>query len=237
MPKKSRSVQSATCYSAEDVIAWLRKTGTRKTLSEMSRYGIPNERALGVPMGQMKNFAKSIGTDHQLALTLWNTDMYEARTIAAFVDESDKVTSRQMDSWAKDFDNWAICDTVCFRLFDQTRFAWDKVEEWAPSPREFVRRAAFALIWALSVHDKTAKDSAFLRALKIIETAPPDDRPLVRKAVDMALRATGKRNRKLSAAAIKTATRMSKSDDKTTTWIGKHSLRELTSEGVQNRIA
>ena len=23
-----------------------------------------------------------------------------------------------MDQWCRDFDNWSVCDTVCFALFD-----------------------------------------------------------------------------------------------------------------------
>jgi len=36
------------------------------------------------------------------------------------VDEPERVTPAQMDRWCKDFDNWGICDTVCFFLFDRT---------------------------------------------------------------------------------------------------------------------
>ncbi|MBK5331772.1 MAG: DNA alkylation repair protein, partial [Ilumatobacteraceae bacterium] len=47
-------------------------------------------------------------------------------------------------------DNWAIVDTVCFNLFDRTAHAWSKVDQWATSDREFVKRAGFALLWSLA---------------------------------------------------------------------------------------
>ena len=50
-----------------------------------------------------------IGRDHELALALWDTGWYEARMLTAFVDEPARVTAAQMDRWARDFDNWAIC--------------------------------------------------------------------------------------------------------------------------------
>ena len=34
----------------------------------------------------------------------------------------------------------AICDTVCWHLFDYTPFAWEKARQWSRSPREFVKR-------------------------------------------------------------------------------------------------
>jgi 3-methyladenine DNA glycosylase AlkD len=49
----------------------------------------------------------------------------------------------------------------------------------------------------------------------------------VKKAVNMALRAYGRRSRALKTAAIATATRLAASDDATAKWCGKHALREL----------
>ncbi len=104
----------------DDVLAWLKKEGTAKRVEEMTHYGIPNDHAFGIAMGDMKKFAKTIGTDHRLAQALWKSKWYEARTIAVFVADPDKLTSKQMDQWAQQFDNWAICDTACFHLFDKT---------------------------------------------------------------------------------------------------------------------
>lgn len=225
------------CMTKDDVLQWLEHEGTKEVVEGMKRYGIPNDRAFGVAMGDMKRYAKKIGKNHQLALALWETGWYEARTIAAFVDEAEKVTRLQMDDWASDFDSWAICDTTCFHLFDRTPFAWEKVFEWAPSPEEFVRRAAYALIWSLSVHDKAASNEQFELALQLIEESEPDTRPLVNRAIDMALRATGKRNIELNRAAIKTGTRLAASDEKGRAWIGRHALKELESKKVQERLA
>lgn len=217
--------------TADEVLKWLKRTGTRKTVEEMrARYGIPNDRAFGVPMGEMLKFVKPLEKDHELAKDLWATGWYEARTIATLVDDPDLVTRSQMDQWTADFDSWAICDTACFRLFDRTPFAWEKVPRWIRSPKEFVRRAGFALIWSLSVHDKDATNKQFKGALKLIETCEPDARPLVKKAVDMALRAVGKRNATLNKAAISTAKRLARSDDQNIAWIGRKALRELESK-------
>ena len=68
--------------------------------------------------------------------------------LARAQDIAGKVTAAQMDRWAGDFDNWGICDTVCFVLFDRTPHAWAKVEAWSGRPEEYVRRAAFALLAA-----------------------------------------------------------------------------------------
>ena len=219
-----------------DILAWLEETGTPEGRASMARYGIPSENAHGISMGTLKKKAKAIGRNHDLALALWGTGVYEARILAAEIADPAQMTEALMDRWCLDFDNWAICDHVCFVLFDRTPFAWKKVYQWAAREEEFVRRAPYAMIWALSVHDKKAPDAAFLDALTLIEQAPADNRPLVRKSVDMALRAIGKRNMALNAAAIESGRVLMAAPDKPRQWIGRHALRELEGEKVQARL-
>jgi 3-methyladenine DNA glycosylase AlkD len=220
----------------DEVLAWLEERGSEEERGKMRRYGIPADRAFGVSVGDLKRVARSLGTSHALAGDLWETGWYEARTLAAFIDDARQVTGARMDLWAHDFDSWAICDTTCFHLFDRTRCAWRKVEEWTLAEEEFVCRAGYALVWALTVHDKDASDDRFLRALEIIQAAEPDPRPYVKKAKDMALRATGKRNRALNTAAVVAAERLAASQAADKAWIGKHARRELTSDKVRARL-
>jgi 3-methyladenine DNA glycosylase AlkD len=202
----------------------------------MARYAIPSENAFGVPVGVLRQYAKQLGRDHGLAAALWETGRYEARMLASFVDEPARVTSAQMDRWSRDFDNWAICDTACFHLFDRTPHAWAKVDAWAGRREEFVKRAAFALLASLSVHDKRAGDDPFLRGLRLVERAATDERNFVKKAVNWALRSVGKRGPALHAAAVSVAQRLAGSSHVAARWVGKDALRELTSPSVRRRV-
>jgi 3-methyladenine DNA glycosylase AlkD len=203
----------------------------------MARYAIPSDKAFGVSMSNIQLLAKRLGRSHTLAAALWNTGWYEARLLASYVDQPARVTSRQMDHWCRDFDNWAICDTICFALFDRTPHAWHKVEQWSNRRNEFVKRAAFALLWGLTVHDKGASDKQFANGLLLIERAATDERHFVKKAVNMALRAIGKRNPALHAAALAVAQRLAASPQPAARWVGKDALRELTSPSVTRRVA
>ncbi|WP_219949442.1 DNA alkylation repair protein [Salinibacterium sp. M195] len=148
------------------------------------RYGIHTDNAIGIPMARMKKIAATLAPDHDLAMSLWATGFYEARTIAAHTDDPSRVSVDQMDAWCANFDNWAIVDTACFTLFDKAQGAWSRLEPWASSEREFTKRASFALLWALALHDKRAEDSHFSDALSLIEANASDPRPLVTKSAD-----------------------------------------------------
>jgi 3-methyladenine DNA glycosylase AlkD len=65
----------------EEVLESLRRASSAKARKEMARYGIPDGDALGIPMRVMKEIAKGLGKDHPLALELWMTGIYEARTV------------------------------------------------------------------------------------------------------------------------------------------------------------
>jgi 3-methyladenine DNA glycosylase AlkD len=203
----------------------------------MARYGIPSDNALGVPMATMQGIAKRLGRNHELAAALWDTGCYEARTMAAFVDEPARVTPAQMDRWCRDFDSWAICDTLCFHLFDRTPHAFRKVAQWSRRRDEFVKRAAFALLACLALHDKGAEDKFFLQCLPLIERAAEDERNFVKKGVLWALRGIGERNLKLNSAAMILAKRLAVSPQPAARWVGKGALRELTSRAATKRLA
>jgi len=227
---------TATTTQVAEVLRWLERRGTKKNRDGMARYAIVAPKVFGVSMATMKTLAKRLGRDHALALALWKTGWYEARILTSFVDEPQRVTPAQMDRWARDFDNWAVCDSLCFHLFDRTPHAWRKVHEWSARPEEFVRRAAFALLASMALHDKQAPDAPFVRALSLVERAAADERNFVKKAVNWALRGIGRRNVALNRRAITVARRLSVSPPGPRRWVGKDALRELTSDAVQRRL-
>jgi 3-methyladenine DNA glycosylase AlkD len=220
-----------------DALAWLKRRGTRRDREGMARYGIVADKVFGVSVANIQRLARRLGRDHDLAAALWETGWYEARMLCAFVDEPARVTAAQMDRWAADFDNWAICDTLCFHLFDRTPHAWRKVERWSRRREEFVKRAAFALLASLGLHDKETGDEPFQRSLALIERGAADERNFVKKGVSWALRAVGRRNPALNAAAVDAARRLAESDRPSARWIGKDALRELTGPVVRRQLA
>jgi 3-methyladenine DNA glycosylase AlkD len=222
--------------NAREVLAWLERRGTRRNLQGMARYGIVAPRAFGVPVGTLLGLAKRLGKDHALAGALWESGWYEARMLAPMVADPGKVTRRQMNAWAGDFDNWAVCDHSCWHLFERTPFAWEKARQWSASPREFVKRAGFALMAGLALHEKAAADSRFLAFLPLVEKGARDERNFVKKGVNWALRAIGRRNVALNEAALAVARRLAASEEASCRWVGQDALRELASPKVRAQL-
>ena len=237
--KKARVIQSrrkTPNTDVADVVAKLKRLGTNKTRQAMTRYAIPNDNAFGVSVGAIRQLGKQLGHNHELALALWETGWYEARMLAAFVDDPAQVTTAQMDRWCKEFDNWAIVDTICFHLFDKTPHAFRKVEQWSNRRAEFEKRAAFALLASLGVHDKRATDESFAKCLPLIERAATDERNFVKKGVSWALRVVGRRSKDLNEAAVALSKELCESESSAARWIGRDALRELTGSVVMRKL-
>ena len=218
-------------------LAWLKRRGTKANRDGMARYGIVAKKVYGVSMSTMKELAKELGKSHALSEALWKAEWYEARMLASLVGEPDRVTPAPMERWAKRFDNWAVCDTATFALWDRSPHAWTKVREWSGRREEFVKRAAFAMLASLTVHDKKAPDEWYLEGLELVEREAADERNFVKKAVNWALRSIGKRSPGLNRKAIAVAKRLAARPDSASRWVGRDALRELTSPGVQRRLA
>lgn len=200
------------------------------------RFGIVTaDHVLGVRMADIQAEAKPLGRDPDLAEALWQTRVYEARMVACMIDDPATVTPDRMDRWRADLDNWAVTDTVCFKLWDRTPHAFAAIDRWAELNDEFGRRAAFALLASCALHRK-GEDADYLARLPLIQSAATDPRNFVKKGVNWALRAIGgKQNPALRAAARDLAASLAASPDKTARWIGKDALREFARADARQR--
>jgi 3-methyladenine DNA glycosylase AlkD len=223
-------------YKVSEVLNTLRSQGSARNVAGMARFGITSFKAFGVSGPRLHRLAHDIGKDHELALRLWSTNFHEARAVAALIADPGRVTKSLMNSWVKEFDNWAICDCTCCYLFDKTPLAVEMAIAWSKRKEEFVKRAGFVVMAALAVHEKKTTDATFLKFLTIIERGSTDERNFVKKAINWALRQIGKRNLKLNAAAIRAGVRLRKSESPAARWIAADALRELKSAPVQKRL-
>lgn len=203
----------------------------------MARFGITSPHVFGVSMATMRPLVRRLGRSPALAEALWKTGWLEARIVAGFIEVPAALTPAGMDLWARDFDNWAVTDSTCLHLFCKSPLAWGRVHAWYRRRGEFQKRAAFALLAALAVHDRGAGDSAFIAECPRLIAAAADHRPCVAKAVNWALRQIGKRSPVLRRRAIQCARDIQRLGTPTARWIAADALRELQAPVVIRRIA
>lgn len=226
--------------TAREIVKKLELLENPANIAGMKRFGITAKKAFGVSAPVLKEIAKDVKKQtedrHKVALELWETGIQEARVIAYLIDDAKEITESQMDAWAADFDNWAICDGTCGHLFCRTEFAYKKVFQWSAREEEFIKRAGIVLIAFLAVHDKKASDERIARFLPLLETHAGDERNFIKKAVNWSLRQIGKRNLKLNELAAQTAERIRAQNTRPARWIAADASRELTNEKILERL-
>ena len=222
-------------WDAEAVLGWLKQHATPDNLDGMSRFGISTDTALGIPNSELRPLARKLKRNHDRALTLWGSGIREARILASFTDEPKKVTVEQAERWAADFNSWEIVDH-CTSLFIDAGLHDPLIARFAEDDREFVRRAAFAMMAWGAVHLKKQPDSVMMGWLPLIEKHADDNRNFVKKAVNWALRQIGKRSFELHDPALALARKLAERDDKAARWIGRDAVRELDSDKTYERL-
>ena len=134
-----------------------------------------------------------------------------------------------VERWLRDVVSWDLCDHLCGNLVRQRADAANLVRRWIASEKLYVRRAAFATIAELAVHNKTLNDSLVADFIELIVEYGGDPRPHARQAASWALRSIGKRDAANHDRALAAAAELLESDDATKRWVGRDAMRELES--------
>jgi len=219
-----------------EILTFLKLKSNPQAAAGMARFGINPDKLLGIQIPVLRELAKKYRKDHQLAQELWATGIHEVKILASMIDDPKLVTADQMESWLKDFDSWDVCDQVIMNLFEKHPEACNKALEWCKREAEYEKRAGFVMMARLAVSDKKASDEMFLSFFPHIIEGVDDNRNMVKKAVNWAIRQIGKRNVRLHAEAIKLAGLIQLMEWKSAKWIANDALRELRDEKTISRI-
>ncbi len=209
------------------IIDDLKLLSSEAVKNKQAHFGINNSLALGVSMPNVRLVAKGIKKDSGLANALWATKIHEARIAASLIANPKDFTEKYFLKWIDDFNSWDVCDQCCSNLFVKLPYCQNYITNLAASDKEFTRRAAFALIAYIAVHQKKLPDSELVQYFTLIEQYAFDDRNFVKKAVNWALRQLGKRSAYLKKHALKMCDNLLEQPFKSAHWIARDALREL----------
>lgn len=203
-----------------------------KVAFKEKKYGIIANNSLGIYQKDIKELAKEIGKNSELAIQLFDSGIYEARILCSKLFKPKELTEVLMEKWVKTFENWEICDSFSMGLFAKSEYAVSKAIEWSARSNEFEKRAGFAIMAAYCMADKKAENGVYEALLPIVLRESTDERNFVKKAVNWALRSIGKRNKDLNKSALQTAYKIAELDNKAAKWIAKDAIRELSGDKV-----
>lgn len=220
--------------SIDNVISELMRLAKPEIIAfKEKKFGIKSKNALGVFQKEINLIAKGIGKKSELAVALFETDIYEAKVLSSKIFNPKELTKSHIRKWTVQFDNWEICDSFSMTLYAKSPLSIWVIDEYKNKEAEFEKRTAFATLAGFCSSDKKSSNEIFIAFFQDILDASNDERTYVKKAVNWALRSIGKRNRDLNKLAQKVAFSLSNSDNKTARWIGKDAYKELSNPSVR----
>jgi len=190
----------------KEAMAALEKAGTAQNRKVYPRHGIGGE-MFGVSFAALRALAKSIKSDHGLARELWATGNHDARMLATMIADPARSTARELESWAKDLDNYVLTDSFSGYAAN-TPFARALAKTWSGATGEWVGRAGWRLYAYLAMDAAGLPDAEFEALLARIERDIHASKNRVRDAMNGALIAIGGRNPGLTKKALDAAKRI-----------------------------
>ena len=118
-----------------EVIALLRENKNERGIIHWKKLGHKELKSFGIGLTQLRKLAKKVGRDHDLALELWNSDVYDARVIGTLIDEPKKMTRDQAESQVDElgFGMLAHVYCSCDATLPKASFARELAIDWMDS--------------------------------------------------------------------------------------------------------
>lgn len=211
----------------QEIIAGLQSMASEKYKANVVRMGIPKEHCIGVATGDVRKLAKTVGKSNELAYELWESGYHEARLLAVLVFDKKNFTLDEAKRLMADVVSWDLCDHLCKNLIMKLKGCDSLITLWVGAEETYKKRAAFTLMSASVVHDKSITGDVLSDYLRLISEHSCDEREHVKKAVSTALREIGKKDFNFNEKAILLAHEMKDSDNKAQVWIARDALKEL----------
>ncbi len=197
--------------TVSDVMALLDAERDERGMGHWEKLGASRAgmRSFGIGLTRLRQLAKRIGRDAELARALWATDVYDARVIALLVDDPARVTRQQAEQQVEELAGGMLAHVFasCDATLAKTPFAVELADAWVRSVDPVRRDCGYGLLYEASkLSGRRAPDEAFFLAhVERIAATIATEPERVRLAMGTALMGIGKRSAALNAAALAVA--------------------------------
>jgi len=188
-------------------LAALEQAGTAQNRKIYGRHGV-GPAQFGVSFAELKKLAKSIRQDHALAVDLWASGNHDARVLATMVADAGSISTRELDAWTKDLDNYVIADAFS-GLAARSPHAAARSAAWRGRKGEWIAAAGWNVVSGLALQED-ADEAALADLIAPIAATIHDQPNRVRHAMNQALISIGARGGALEKAALAAAARIGK---------------------------
>ena len=102
-------------------------------LDTMRYFGADYERNYGVQIYAIRNLAREIGTDHELAQYFYAQNIREMRLVALWIADADKVSVADLSFWAEGIINSEVAEQASHALLSRVACLSELLAAWGSS--------------------------------------------------------------------------------------------------------
>lgn len=190
------------------VMEVLEASGTERNRKVYRRHGMP-EPLYGAGWAKLRDLHKRIGTDHGLALRLWDSGNADARLLATMVADPSQMDGPTLEAWAAGVSWYGLADQLAC-LAARSPVARQKRDAWIRSRGEWVARAGWGVLAQQALHDAAVPDAELDPYLAFVEENVHGAMNRVRDAMMTALVSVGIRSDAMAERALAAARRIGK---------------------------
>lgn len=192
--------------TAEKVIKQLKPLGGASYKKILLKHGI-KEPVLGVKVSELKKIERKVRKDHELALALYDTGIYDAQYLAGLIADETKMTKKDLRRWMAKGNSQPLCGTAVAWVAAESAHGREMALEWIESKDENTAQTGWQTLSSLvSVKDDADLDLAELKKLlHRVEKTIHQQPDAVRCAMNGFVISLGSYVRELTDVAIRAA--------------------------------
>jgi 3-methyladenine DNA glycosylase AlkD len=114
---------------AQAILRELKPLGSPSYRKVLFNHGVPDP-CFGVKISDLKVIQKRVKTDHELALSLFDTGVYDARYLAGLVADDAKMTKQDLRHWLKSSNCAALRESTVPWVAAGGRYGYELALDW-----------------------------------------------------------------------------------------------------------
>jgi 3-methyladenine DNA glycosylase AlkD len=195
--------------TAQSILEELAPLGEERYKRTLMRHRIP-EPLYGVKVAHLKKIQKRVKKNHQLALALYDTGVYDARYLAGFIADDAQMSRDDLQRWVRHANCPTLSQCTVAWVAAEGRYGAELAQEWIESPSEAIASCGWATFSALvALRSDDELDVPLLTSLLArVEKTIHNERNEVRSVMNTFVIAVGTYVKPLSAEAIRVGERI-----------------------------
>ena len=163
--------------TTEQIMKELEKKGSESIKKIFLNHGAKGP-LFGVKVGDLKVIQKKVKKDHQLAMELFGTGIYDAMYLAGLIADESKMSKKDIQQWAEKSPSHGISEYTVAWVAAESNYGWELGMKWIDSPKESIASSGWnTLSGVIAMKPDYELDIALIkklmqRIIKEIHSAP-----------------------------------------------------------------